>query len=91
MNEEKTIAVRKTQKALTEDALSREQFLVAKFLSGLKFRPRLWGVDEGEAWKALEKLTVLYEDALTVERSRRELAEHKLEALRFRKEETDGQ
>lgn len=91
MNEQKTIAFRKAQKAMTEDALSREQFLVAKFLAGLHFRPRLWGVDEGEVWRALEKLTALYEDALTVERSRRELAQRKLEALQFRKEEADGQ
>ena len=91
MNEEKTIALRKAQKTMTEEALSREQFLVAKYLAGLTFRPRLWGVDEAEVWRALEKLTALYEDALTVERSRRELAQWKLEALQSRKEEPHGQ
>ena len=90
MNEQKTIAFRKAQKAMTDQALSREQFLISKFLSGLRFRPRLWGVDEGEVWKALEKLTTLYEDALTVERSRRELAQRKLEAVLSREEEAHG-
>jgi len=49
----KTIAFRKAQKTMTDQALSREQFLISKFLSGLTFRPRLWGVDEEEVWRAL--------------------------------------
>lgn len=83
----KTIAFRKVQKTMTQQALSREEFVISKYLSGLTFRPRLWGVDEDEAWRALEKLTALYEDALTVERSKRELAQRQLEALRCRREE----
>lgn len=90
MNEQKPIAIEKARKTMTEEALSREQFLVVKFLSGLRFRPKLWGVDEAEVWRALERLTALYEDALTVERSRRELAQRKLEALQHRKEDADG-
>ena len=77
------------QKTMTEQALSREQFLVAKYISSLRFRRRLWGVDELEVWRAMEKLASLYEDALTVERSRRELAQRQLEALKFRTEEGD--
>lgn len=84
---EKTIAFRKAQKIMTQQALSREEFVISKYLSGLKFRQRLWGVDEDEAWKALEKLTALYEDALTVERSKRELAQRQLEALKCRLQE----
>ena len=78
------------QKTMTEQALSREQFLVAKYISSLRFRRRLWGVDELEVWRAMEKLVSLYEDALTVERSRRELAQRQLEALQSRRV-ADGQ
>lgn len=84
MKEQKTIAASKARQAMEELALSREQLLISKFLSSLTFQPRLWGVDEKQVWEAMEKLTQLYEDALTVERSRRELAQRQLEALRFR-------
>lgn len=87
MNEQKIPIFRKNRKPELDPELTREQVLVAKYLNTLRFRPRLWGVDEGEVWKALEKLTALYEDALTVERSRRELAQRKLEALQQRREE----
>ena len=78
---------RKVQGRMAEQALSREQVLISKFIGNLSFRHRLRGVDEEEVWKALEKLTELYEDALVVERSKRELAQRKLEALQIRIEE----
>lgn len=84
MKQTNTIAARK---ALSEQALTREEFNISKFLSGLTFSPRLLGVDEDGVWRALEKLTVLYEEALTVERCKRELAQRQLEALRCRMEE----
>ena len=84
---DKTIAFHKAQKTMTEQALTREEFVISKYLSGLTFRSRLWGVDEDAVWKALEKLTALYEDALTVERSKRELAQRQLEALKCRLQE----
>lgn len=87
MKQQTTIAFQKARKAMAEQALSREQLLISKFLSTLFFRPRLWGVDEKQVWQALEKLTELYEDALTVERSKRELAQRQLEALQCRREE----
>lgn len=90
MNLQKILDPRKNGKMLPEQNLSREQLLVSKFLSELRLRPRIWGVDEDQVWKAMERLTLLYEDALTVERSRRELAERKLEALRQRGEGSDG-
>lgn len=83
MTEQTTIAARK---ALAEQALSREQLLISKFLSTLSFRPRLWGVDEKQVWEAMERLTTLYENALMVERSRAELAKRQLEAIRCRQE-----
>ena len=91
MTEQKTAAFRKAGKAMEVQTLSREQLLVSKFLGSLSFRPRLWGVDEKKVWQALEKLTELYEDALTVERSRRELAQRQLEALQSRREEAHAQ
>lgn len=84
MKEANAAAQRKTQQMLTDRAMSREEFLISRYLGELRFSHRLWGVDELEVWRALEKLTELYEDALTVERSRRELAQRKLEALKFR-------
>lgn len=84
MTQQTSIAIQKARKSMEEQALSREQLLIAKFLKGVSFRPRLWGVDEADVWKAMEKLTALYEDALTVERSKRELAQRQLEALKSR-------
>lgn len=91
MTEQKTVAFRKAGKAMEVQSLSREQLLVSKFLGSLSFRNRLWGVDEKQVWQVLEKLTELYEDALTVERSRRELAQRQLEALQSRREEAHAQ
>lgn len=87
MTQHNTIAMRKARQAMAEQALSREQLLISKFLSSLSFRPRLWGVDEKQVWEAMEKLTALYEDALTLERSRKELAQRQLAAIQFRREE----
>ncbi len=74
------------QTLLAEQSLSREQFAISKYLATLRFRPKFRGVEEAAVWKALERLVMLYEDALTAERLRRELAERKLEALRDREE-----
>ena len=87
MKQINTLLSRKVQNRMAEEALSREQVLISKFIGSLSFAPRLWGVDEEDAWKALEKLTELYEDALLVERSKRELAQRRLEALQSRQGE----
>lgn len=87
MKKQMAIAFLKKRRTLEEQALSREQLLISKFLSGLSFSSRLWGVDEKQVWEAMEKLTTLYEDALTLERSRREQLQHQLEAIQFRQEE----
>lgn len=80
----------KTKKQLTEQTLSREQFAISKFISTLRFPPRLLGVEEDAVWRAMERLVSLYEDALLMERTKRELAERKLEALRSREEAPNG-
>lgn len=69
---------------LVQVALSREEFAVSKYIATLRFRRKLWGVEEEAVWHALERLVSIYEDALTAERGKRELAERKLEALRSR-------
>ena len=65
-------------------ALTREEFAVSKFIATLRFRRSLWGLEEEGVWLALERLVSLYEDALTAERGKRELAERKLEAVSSR-------
>ena len=86
MTQQTAIAFHKARKAMADQALSREQLLISKFLSTLSFRPRLWGVDEKQVWQAMETLKQLYEVALTVERSKRELAQRQLEAIQSRRE-----
>ena len=86
MWEKKNPEPEKFRLELVEQSLSREQLLIAKYIQTVTFPRRLRGVDELAVWKAMEKLIRLYEDALTVERSRRELAQRKLEAIRFREE-----
>lgn len=75
MTQERTIAAAKMRRRVTEQAVTREQYPISRYLSALKFRPRLWGVDEAEVWRAMERLCQLYEDALTTERARRQQAE----------------
>lgn len=78
------------QQRMVQVALSREEFAVSKHIAMINFRRRLWGVDEEGVWDALERLVSLYEDALTTERGKRELAERKLEALLSREGTPDG-
>lgn len=68
MTKEKTIAAEKERQKLIARSGDREQYPISRYLSTLKFRPRLWGVDEAEVWRAMERLCQLYEDALTAER-----------------------
>lgn len=68
MTKEKTIAAEKERQKLIARSGDREQYSISRYLSALKFRPRLWGVDEAEVWRAMERLCQLYEDALTAER-----------------------
>lgn len=44
---------------------------IAAYLSGVKFRKRLFGgLDPADVWKKIEELNALYEDALVAERAR---------------------
>ena len=40
------------------------------YLQKLHFRPRLFGVDQQDVWRKLEKLNAMYENALLAERAR---------------------
>jgi hypothetical protein len=92
MTEQRTAAAEKLRKSIAEQTLSREQLLITKFIDGLTFPKRFRGVDEAAVWQAMGRLAELYEDALTLERSRRELAQRQLEACRSRQEGAeDGQ
>lgn len=75
---------------LVQVALTREEFAVSKFLATVRFRRSLLGLEEEGVWQAMERLVSLYEDALTAERGKRELAERKLEALKCREGKSDG-
>ena len=77
-------------KEMAQVALSREEFAVAKFIATLRFRRSFRGLEEEDVWRAMERLSNLYEDALATERGKRELAERKLEALRSREGCADG-
>ena len=75
---------------MAQVAWNREEFAVSKFLAMLHFKRRLLGLEEEAVWQAIERLVSLYEDALTAERGKRELAERKLEALRCREGDRNG-
>lgn len=46
---------------------------IAQYIKQLKFRKKLFGVDEADVWKHIEKLNAMYETALEEERLRYEL------------------
>ncbi len=67
--------------ALFDRAFTKEHYAVAKWLSEVKFSPAVFGVDQADVWRKVEKLCELYEDALTAERVRNAKLERKLRAL----------
>ena len=50
--------------------MSFQQMQIAKYLQKLKFKPRLFGVDQADVWKKIGELNALYETALLAERAR---------------------
>ena len=53
-----------------KNQMSFQQVQIAKYLQKLKFKPRLFGVDQADVWKKIEELNALYETALLAERAR---------------------
>ena len=54
-------------------SLSFQLEKIARYLKQLHFKKRLFGVDEADVWKKIEKLNEMYEDAVLAERKRYEL------------------
>ena len=53
-----------------KNQMSFQQMQIAKYLQKLKFKPRLFGVDQADVWKKISELNALYETALLAERAR---------------------
>lgn len=66
---------------LYERAHTKEYYAVAKWLSEVKFSPAVFGVDQADVWRKLEKLCELYEAALEAERARNAKLERKLRSV----------
>lgn len=43
---------------------------IARYLRQLRFKKKLFGVDEADVWKKIEKLNEMYEAAILAERDR---------------------
>lgn len=46
---------------------------ITEYLKHVKFKKRLFGVDEADVWKKIQELNQLYEEALVWERKRYDL------------------
>lgn len=66
---------------LYERAHTKEYYAVAKWLSEVKFQPAVFGVDQADVWRKIEKLCELYEAALDAERARNAKLERKLRSV----------
>ena len=60
---------------------------ITEYLEQLKFKKRLFGVDEADVWKKIQELHHLYEEALAWERKRYDLLLQ--ERTRGREERSD--
>lgn len=70
-----------TPETTEKQPMAQNHWAVSKFLGGLKFRKRLFGVDEADVWRKMEKLCELYEYALEAERVRADTAQQKLDQI----------
>ena len=66
---------------LYERAHTKEYYAVAKWLSEVKFQSTVFGADQADVWRKLEKLCELYEAALDAERARNAKLERKLRSV----------
>lgn len=72
MKRESGFLARKQQLLLTDKTQAKDRGAVSRYLGQLKFAPRLFGVDEADVWKKIQRLCELYEDALEEEREKAE-------------------
>lgn len=66
---------------LYERAHTKEYYAVAKWLSEVSFTPAIFGADQADVWRKIEKLCELYEAAIDAERARNAKLERKLRSL----------
>jgi len=71
----------KEQEKLENQTMSQDLRMISRYLGSLKFRKRLFGVDEADVWRKMEKLCELYEYALEAERTRADKAQQKLDSI----------
>lgn len=69
------------QTQLAEQAMSQELITVSNYLKEMKFSPKMFGVDEADVWRKMEKLCELYEIALDAERAKTKKAETQLRTI----------
>ena len=68
-------------KVSENQSIAQSNWAVSKFLGAMKFRRRLFGVDEADVLRKMEKLCELYEYALEAERVRADNAQQKLDQI----------
>lgn len=71
-NERGGSAIDSKQKS-REDRNRQQENRIALYLERLKFKRRLFGVDEADVWKKIQELNQMYEEALVWERKRYDL------------------
>lgn len=62
-------------------AMPEEMQTISAYLADMQFKKRLWGVDEADVWRKIEKLCEYYEHALNYERARAERAQAQMTCL----------
>lgn len=61
--------------------MAQSHWAVSKYLGDMKFQKTLFGVDEADVLRKMEKLCELYEFALEAERNRADAAQQKLDQI----------
>lgn len=51
----------------------RQENEIKEYLQQIKFKKRLFGIDEADVWKTIQKLNNMYEESLKWERKRYDL------------------
>ncbi len=62
-----------SRKNIKKELENQPENRITEFLKKVKFKKRLFGVDEADVWKKIQELNHLYEEALVWERKRYDL------------------
>ena len=71
----------KTRPRPEAQPMAQSHWAVSKYLGEMKFQKVLFGVDEADVLRKMEKLCELYEFALEAERNRADAAQQKLDQI----------